>query len=85
MKKAFTRSFQKDYSRLPKPVQAALEKQLCLLESNPDHPSLRRKKLKGQPDIWWCRVTLGYRFTYQIIGDTCVFRRVGPHSIDRNP
>jgi len=80
----FTRSFKKDYKKLPSNIQKAVDKQLSWLLENPNHPSLKLKKMQDPRDIWEGRVTHGYRFTLQIKDDQCIMRRVGTHDILKN-
>ena len=80
-----TRSFDRDYARLPEEMKERVDKQLSLLLSDPRHPSLRIKKIQGQADIWEGRVTRDYRFTFRIVGETYTLRRIGPHDILDNP
>ena len=71
MKLLFTKTFIRDYRKLPQRLQQTTDKQLRLLLSNPKHPSLNIKKMQDSRDIWEGRVTESYRFTFQIEGDTC--------------
>ena len=52
-----------------------------MLLENPRHPSLQVKKMKGYDNRWEGRVTLHYRFTFSIDGDTYVLFRVGTHDL----
>lgn len=36
-------------------------------------------------DIWEGRVSRDYRFTFQIIGDIYLMRRIGTHDVLRRP
>lgn len=85
MKFQTTRPFAHDYARLPAEVKGPVDKQLALLLSNPRHPSLRLKKIRGTEDIWEARVTRGYRMTLQIAGDTFILRRIGAHDLLKEP
>jgi len=85
MKVETTRPFDRDYSRLPPSIKERVDKQLALLLSNPGHPSLRLKKMRGAEDIWEVRITGGYRLTLVIAGELLVLRRVGPHDVLRQP
>lgn len=85
MKVQTTRPFDRDYARLPEEVKERVDKQLALLLSNPRHPSLRLKKIRGAEEIWEARVTRGYGMTLQIVGDTFVLRRIGAHDVLREP
>ncbi len=79
------KSFDRDYVKLPKNIQALTEKQLALLLENPRHPSLQLRKMKGYKDLWEGRITIHYRFTFKIVGETCLLRRIGTHEIYKNP
>ena len=85
MKLVFTKTFVWDYRKLPQDIQELTDKQLGLLLSNAKHPSLNLKKMKDPRDIWEGRITLSYRFTFQIVEDVYVLREVGTHDILRNP
>jgi len=80
----FTKSFKKDYKKLPANIQKAVDKQLAWLLENPNHPSINLKKMQDPRDIWEGRVTRGYRFTLQIEYDRYIMRRVGTHDILKN-
>ena len=81
MKFSFSDRFKKDYKSLPKPIQSAIDKQILLLREKPNHPSLDIKKMSGRKNVWRCKATRGYRFTFQIEDDVYLFRRVGTHDI----
>ena len=83
MKIQTTRPFDRDYARLPEEIKDRVDKQLALLLSNPRHPSLRLKKIRGTENIWELRITMGYRLTLQMAGDTFILRRIGPHNVLR--
>jgi mRNA-degrading endonuclease RelE of RelBE toxin-antitoxin system len=85
MKLAFTKTFVRDYRRLPQDIQELTDKQLGLLLSNAKHPSLNLKKMKDPRDIWEGRIAMSYRFTFQITEDVYVLRKVGAHDVLRNP
>ncbi len=80
-----TRPFDRDYAGLPNEIKERVEKQLALLLSNPRHPSLRLKRIRGTADIWEVRVSRSYRLTIQLAGDTYLLRRVGPHDVIELP
>ena len=84
MKLLFTRTFIKCYRKLPKRIQSATDKQLELLLSDPEHPSLNIKKMKDPRKIWEGHVTESYRFTFQIQEDIYILRKVGAHDILKN-
>ncbi len=63
--------FTKSADRLPKETRAKLPKAFKLLTSNPRHPSLHLKKIKGatRSDVYECRVDRSWRLILQNIGD----------------
>ncbi len=85
MKFQTTRPFDRDYAELPEEIKERVEKQLALLLSNPRHPSLRLKRIRGTADIWEVRVSRSYQLTLQLAGDTYLLRRVGPHDVIELP
>ncbi len=81
-----TSAFEKGYRNLPEEIKRRVNKQFSFLLENPRHPSLRVKKLKSKEDVWEARVTRDYRFTFQMMGDICILRRIGKHDeVLRNP
>jgi len=85
MKILFTNTFVRNYRKLPKDIQDAVDKQLELLMSDPKHPSLNIKKMNDPRNIWEGRVTRSYRFTFQMEDDTFIMRKVGTHDTLNNP
>jgi len=85
MKLFFTASFIRDYRALPEHLQKTVDKNLKLFLANQYHPSLHIKKMQDPRDIWEGRITKGYRFTFQMAGETCLLRRLGTHDILRTP
>jgi mRNA interferase RelE/StbE len=85
MKIERTERFKRDFLRLPATIQRHTEKQLVRLVDDPHHPSLRIKKMEGAENIWEGRITKGYRFTFEVEGDTYVLRRIGTHDILKTP
>jgi len=80
-----TAKFKKQFKRLPQRIRKTAKKQLGLLLSNPDHPSLNIKKMQDPRDIWECRITHSYRFTFQVEGETYILRNIGTHDILNTP
>jgi len=81
----FTKTFIRDYRKLPSDIQETVDKQLYLLLSNQRHPSLNIKKMNDPRNIWEGRITASYRFTFQIKNDIYILRKVGTHDTLRNP
>ena len=80
-----SRRFKKDYKRLPEHIKESFKKQLKLFLSDPDYPSLDIKKMQDPRNIYRGKITQGYRFTFQVEGDSYIFRRIGPHDITKKP
>ncbi len=80
-----TQEFIKDYKNLPPLIQKRTDEKLRLLLSNPQHPSLGIKKMKGFSEIWEGRITENDRFTFQIQGDTFILRKIGTHDLLKRP
>lgn len=85
MKYKITAPFEKDYAKLPEEIKTRFKKQLTLLLSNPTHPSLRLKKMKGHKNRWEVSIAMAYRFTFELAEDSYILRRIGPHDILRKP
>jgi plasmid maintenance system killer protein len=51
-----------------------------MFEQNPDHPSLRFKKLQGQDDVWSVRINDQYRAVGVRSGDTIEWIWIGTHN-----
>jgi hypothetical protein len=66
-------------------IQKAADKQLELLLSNPQHPSLNIKKMKVPQNIWEGRITESHRFTFKVEKDTYILRNIGSHDILKKP
>lgn len=72
---------------MPKPIQEKADQKLALLVSNPEHPSLRLRKMEGykRPNVWELSVTMKYRVTFEIHPDHYRLLKVGTHDILRHP
>ncbi len=60
-----TERFKKSALELEPGLRAKLKKQLELLVSDPRHPSLRVKKVRGTVSIFEARVDRDIRFTFE--------------------
>lgn len=79
-----TKSFDRDYLKLPDWIKDLVDSKIMLLMDNPRHPSLQLKKMKGK-EVWEIRVTRSYRITLNIKTNLYLFRRVGAHDILKKP
>jgi len=76
-------TFKKEYRQLPDDVRERAKRAIRLLMENPRHPSLVVKKMRGVEGIWEARVSLSYRITYEVAGETLILRRIGTHDVLR--
>ncbi len=74
-----TAQFDRSYSKAPKEIQQAFDKQPLLLLQNLRYPSLRTKKIDETNDAWQARVNQDWRFLFQIVGDTYIILNIFPH------
>lgn len=73
-------SFWRAYDRLPSSVKARAKLAWQLFERDPNHPSLRFKKLQARNDVWSVRVTAQYRALGVRSGDTIEWIWIGTHN-----
>jgi addiction module RelE/StbE family toxin len=82
----WTKSFIKDYQKLPQQLQERVDEKLGFLIEDYRHGSLRTKKVKGSikgqkvTDLYELSVTMAYRIFYKRAGETYVLLRVGTHT-----
>ncbi len=79
-----TENFWKCYYRLPLDVQNRADKQFKLLKENPNHQSLRFKKLEGSNHYWSARVAKGYRAVATKDEEGFVWFLIGHHDFVYN-
>lgn len=77
----FSRRFKKGYKALPKDIQGAFDKKLPLFLEDMSHPSLRVKRIQGTNGRWEGSITIKYRFTFEFVKGTVLFRAIGTHDI----
>ena len=73
-------SFWRAYARLNDPIRQTARRAYALFAQNPDHPSLRFKKLTGLENIWSVRIDERYRAVGERQGNTIVWVWVGSHN-----
>ncbi|HEB73459.1 hypothetical protein MNBD_NITROSPINAE03-1782 [hydrothermal vent metagenome] len=81
-----TKSFVKDYRKLPDEIKRRTVKALRLFAENPHHPSLHTKKTKGEVlegygNVFEGRITRDYRFLFLVRRDTCFLLRCDKHDV----
>jgi hypothetical protein len=72
--------FWRAYNRLGPSVKARAKAAWQLFEHDPDHPSLRFKKLQARHDLWSVRITNQYRAVGVRAGDTIEWIWIGTHN-----
>jgi mRNA-degrading endonuclease RelE of RelBE toxin-antitoxin system len=83
MKVVYLRPFAKQYKKLPVSVREKFDRQLRRLVKDPQHPSLRARKMVNREEVWEARIDIQYRFTFQFNGEDIVLRSIGTHEIYR--
>jgi hypothetical protein len=79
--KSLTRpSFWRAYERLDERTREAAHKAFRLFQEDPDHPSLRFKKLSGSERVWSVRVSAQYRVVGERRGNTISWVWIGTHN-----
>jgi len=73
-------SFWRAYDALDPRIQEAARRSYRLFEENPDHPSLRFKKLAGHDRIWSVRINDSFRALGERNGDTVIWFWIGSHN-----
>ncbi|HUZ07373.1 MAG TPA: hypothetical protein VMV89_07775 [Candidatus Paceibacterota bacterium] len=73
-------SFWRAYNRLAPSVRTRTRLAYQLFAENPEHPSLRFKKLQGSEKIWSVRISGQYRAVGVRSGDTIEWIWVGTHN-----
>lgn len=73
-------SFWRAYAALDARTRIAARRAYQLFQQNPDHPSLRFKKLGGYEHIWSVRINEQYRAVGERDGETIVWVWIGSHN-----
>ena len=73
-------SFWRAYERLAPSVKARARTAYQLFAENPEHPSLRFKKLQGSGAIWSVRISEQYRAVGVRSGSTIEWIWIGTHN-----
>ncbi len=74
-----TERFNHALFKLPAHIRKKVRRTLALLDQDFRHPSLRARRLSGYRGIFYARVDLDHRITYERRGDLLVLRNVGRH------
>jgi mRNA-degrading endonuclease RelE of RelBE toxin-antitoxin system len=76
-----TDGFWKGYEELPAEIRKRADRQFFILKQNPQHPSLRLKKVgvARNQEVWSARVTLNYRALALKRSDGFLWFWIGDH------
>ncbi len=79
----FSPRFKRAYKKLPTHIKEDFDKQITLFVQDPNHPSLKTHKLKGNfQECVAFRLRDGYRVLFEFYTSTIVnLLDVGPHNI----
>lgn len=80
MKSRATPRFWSAYRTLPTEIQGLARKAYRLFASNPQHQSLRFKKVHGHEPIYSARIALGYRAVGLLDGNDITSFWIGAHA-----
>lgn len=78
----YTNRFQKHYKSLTETEKKQLKNKLKIFSENPNHPSLRTKRIQGTKDLFECSVNMSIRIIWYYEGDKIIVMvDVGHHDI----
>jgi hypothetical protein len=75
-----THRFRTAFSRLPEPIKERAREALRRFVENPDHPSLRFKRIRSAEPIYSVRVTRDYRALGLREDDAIIWFWIGSHA-----
>jgi len=79
VKSIITASFRKLLDDLPIQIQEKANDSYLQFKQNPNHPSLRFKKVHPELPIYSVRITKNYRAVGQLDGDVVIWFWIGSH------
>ncbi len=80
MKSRTTRRFREAFFRLPEPIKERAREAYRRFAENPNHPSLRFKRVHASEPIYSVRVSRDYRAVGIREGDTVIWFWIGSHT-----
>ena len=75
-----TASFRDAIAKLPKDIRRRAKDAYKLFDDDPNHPSLRFKKVHARESVYSARISLDYRALGVLDGDVIVWFWVGSHA-----
>ena len=79
MKSRTTRRFRRAFDELPDEVKAQAREAYRLFSANPQHPSLRFKRVHPTEPIYSVRITRSHRAIGVLVEDVVVWFWIGSH------
>ena len=79
MKSRTTKQFWKLFDALPRDIQKRATKAYEIFSENPQHPSLRFKRIRIDPPYYSARINDQYRAVGVLRGDTIIWFWIGKH------
>ncbi len=80
MKSRRTASFRKAFAALPEPVRDQARAAYRHFRENPNHPSLRFKRVHPSEPVYSVRVGIGYRAVGTLDDDVMIWFWIGSHA-----
>ena len=80
MRSRTTGKFRALYDALPKPIREKARSAYQLWSENPDHPSLRFKKVHARLPVYSVRIDIDWRAVGVLDGDVVVWFWIGSHA-----
>ena len=80
MKSRTTIQFRKAFAELPEQIQVQTRQAYRQFKQDPNHPSLRFKKIHSELPIYSARISKSYRAVGQLDEDTVIWFWVGSHA-----
>ena len=75
-----TRRFRQMLATLPSDIRRQAREAYRLFRQNPNHPSLRFKKVHNTEPIYSARINIDYRAVGVLDGNEIVWFLIGPHA-----
>jgi mRNA-degrading endonuclease RelE of RelBE toxin-antitoxin system len=80
VKSRTTVQFRKSLANLPKQIQEQTRAAYRQFKENPNHPSLRFKKVHSELPIYSARISKNYQAVGRLDGDTVIWFWIGLHA-----
>ena len=75
-----TERFRKCFKKLPPDIQSKARKSFNVWQNNPNHKSIKFKKIHSKKEIFSIRITIGYRALGIISDEEMIWFWIGSHS-----